>query len=343
MRKKIELYFTKKDPAEIIDYALLVQELEYGATFRYDGLQEQVVYPRGKQVKWIDLEILSDTEFKIIFKGNFISADNFFEKVLATVFNFHDFSDLVLNNIMILYPKIFYKREQSTIFLKGAGTIFKPYYHLSRKQKIDFLQLIKSHGGNVMKEDETYLVGQRKILEETTCLQGEFGENGYYVPNITSHVNDYAFVEELINAGVKIVMVDVVLAGFRSIASLREHFPELGIWGHRVGSHIYNQSLSHKAFSKLAVLAGVDFLHLGTANAVKETKETQNLVKVLRSYTPRFVPVFTKTTPEILPALSASFPNSILLTCGYIRNIETFAISIENVEVWFSEVATAWQ
>jgi len=214
-----------------INFDQILDEIEYGSTFALYTDREDVIPIRGKERLWVELSHSTDDTFIIEIQDEFFEKEYFWEK-LQTVFlyNFLDFAEIRIKDIDVSNSEIFHLDSDSFIekefFLDWPvpGTIFKPYYHLSLLQKIEISKKFVSMGGCLIKEDETYMVSKERILAEAGVLQESFGTNGYYVPNITCHLNDYFFLEQLFKLGIKIVMVNFLMTGLRSIYEFKKKF-----------------------------------------------------------------------------------------------------------------------
>ena len=281
-----------------------------------------------------------------------ICVDCFFEKILAAfVYNLLDFGKLCLLSIDLVTSSILdqlhHANEKSNKYIsilqkneQLLGTIFKPYYHLELPQKVDMAKRFFDAGLNLIKEDETYIVPKPKLLLEAKTIQMSISGQGNYIPNVSHYIYDYRLIEKLLQNGIKIVMVDFLVAGFRGIYILKEKFPEILLWGHRVGYWSIEKFISMKALGTLAVLAGIDFLHIGTPINREDTQNKLELVSYLRTVKPQFVPVFTKTTPEILLEIMNLFDGKTApMGCGYFRK-DRGTINWENVMEWVAVACT---
>lgn len=324
---------------------VLINEIEYGTTFALYGCREETIPLAFGQPLWLRV-FAEDKIVSIEIEDSFLEIECFFEKlIVAFLYNLLDFGNLRLISIQLsqsiistlcrhqhLIPKYHHVHRNDLLL----GTILKPYYHLTLTEKLKMISTFLNYGLNIIKEDETYLVPKKRLREEVNAIQGLVKNLGIFVPNITPYIYDYLFIEELLSYGIEIAMVDFLVTGFRSIYDLKLKFPELRIWGHRVGYRSVEKFLSMEALSTIAALSGIDFLHIGTpVNRDSAIKKLQ-LVTRIRPINSRFIPVFTKTSPDILTNLVDLFDDqAVLMACGYFRDSKG-AINWENVQKWVS-------
>jgi len=317
----------------------LVNEIEYGTTFALSAEGEKIIPLRSGELQWITWH---ENENKLVVSvdDSFFHQDDVFEKVMAAfVYNLLDFGDLRLVSIMVseesrarLFSITDSYRQSNTLKL---GTILKPYYHLSLLEKVKLVSQFSNHGVGIVKEDETYFCSAHRLLEEARTLQSLMAEYGIYVPNVTHYVNNHALIARLLEFGITTLMVDVLVAGFRSISDLKKRFPNVQVWGHRVGYSLLRQYMSMQAFGILALLAGIGYLHIGTPANEEEFRERLQLIAEFKSVKPDFVPVFTKTTEDSIPVLVDQFDTlPVYMACGGFREPELGRIEWEKVDRW---------
>ena len=325
---------------------MLVNELEYGSTFALYRDREDIIFLQGNRMQWVRWK-MEGKSLTVEVDENFLENDYIFEKLLvAFLYNLLDFGELSLvaidlakssylqhnNACQKALPKYFRRPAKRSIL----GTILKPYYHLPLKEKIGIAEKFVSMGIELLKEDETFFTSETRLLEAARAIQSTIEGSGNYIPNITHYVHNYRIIESLLNFGIEIVMVDFLVTGFRPIHRLKQKFPEIGVWGHRVGYWPLERFISMKALGTLAVLAGVDFLHIGTPNNSIDVKDRLQLVSCLRAIKPQFVPVFTKTTPEVIREIVHLFnETTIFMACGYFRDHKG-TINWGNVQEWIT-------
>lgn len=307
----------------------LMEEVEYGSTFAMYNTYEEIIPCASDELKWVEWNA-HDGILSVHIDDGFWREDFFFEKFLTIfVYNFLDFGHLKLEHIDIQQSEL-KNGIQSSVPLKIPqgkyllGSIFKPYYHLPLKEKEKQAQLMIENGINVLKNDECFFGTKSDMLEEAFHMTQIVTGKAYYVPNITTYINDDEFIEQLIDTGMEISMVDFLVTGFRPIYQLKKKFPLLRIWGHRIGYATLQKYVSMQALSVLAVLSGIDMLHIGTPTA-SVLQEKSEMVTELRALKASFLPIFTKTTPEVIQALLPAFEDkAIYMACGFFRNKEGY-------------------
>ncbi|MCD4759255.1 ribulose 1,5-bisphosphate carboxylase [archaeon] len=332
----IKLKYTIKN--QILPIDKIIQEIEYGSTFALYNNKEDIISYGENSLKWIEWSQNRD-ETTVEVDDSFFNIEFFFEKFLAVfIYNLLDFGSVKLNKIDIS-NSIFRKYINPVTKLSKLrqnyfnGSIFKPYYHLAIEERLKQAELYTANGINMLKNDECYFKTKSEILEESILILQLIKKKAYYIPNITSHIHDFTFIEHLINIGVKVFMIDFIVAGYSPIFRLKQKFPHIKIWGHRIGYFALENNISMQATSILALISGIDFLHLGTPTE-KNVSERFNLYKELAVLKPGFLPIFTKTTPDILQSIMPFFKDeAIYLSCGFFRN-HNGKIDWNKVKLW---------
>ena len=301
----------------------IISEFEYGSTFALYPSYEKIMPTGTGELKWIEYRH-SENLLEVWFDDSFWEMEFFFEKFMTLcLYNLSDFGTICLNKIDISSSRlqdIISLRDGSIITTPLVGTIFKPYYHQTVKEKILQAKQFIDLGFNIFKNDECYFISKKELIEETSHIYKAIGNNAYFIPNISSIITDFDLIKQLIEMGVNIFMVDYLISGLGSVYKLKQFFPQITIWGHRIGYHPIKSSISMEALCTLAQLAGIDFLHIGTPTP-KDIFNCEHLVNKQKKYNSRFKPIFTKTTPSILQELFSTFgSDAIYLACGYFRN-----------------------
>ncbi len=157
------------------------------------------------------------------------------------------------------------------------GTIVKPKIGLTPKEHAHVAYLAWRNGVDLVKDDEN-LTSQpfdnfyeriSYTLEAKAKAEAETGEKKIYAANITSQPDEMLkraeFVKE--NEG-NCVMLDILTAGLSLLEYLRKQDYHLLIHGHRAMHAAFTRDkdmgISMLVIAKLARLAGVDELHIGT-------------------------------------------------------------------------------
>ena len=219
---------------EDIEIDLLVNEIEYGTTFSITN-HETIIPIRNRGNKWISYEYCKN-QLKIILKTDFFDNSFFFEKFLtAFLYNIIEFSQIYLKEIdfgnTVFHNLDVICKDNTFHFFPVLGTIFKPYYHQRLGEKIYFANKFIEYGGTIIKEDETYFVSKEKILSESKSIKHSIPQNGVYVPNVTSYISDFEFIDKLCNFDINVVLVNFLVTGFQPILALKNQFPNIKLWG----------------------------------------------------------------------------------------------------------------
>ncbi len=177
------------------------------------------------------------------------------------------------------------------------GTIIKPKLGLDSKghAKVAFESW---YGGvDIVKDDEN-LTSQsfndfyRRInltLQLKRKAEEETGEKKLYLPNITSTPDEmYRRAQFVREQGGKAVMIDILTAGLGAVEYIRQLGLQVIIHGHRAMHAAFTRlpdyGISMLVIAKLARLAGVDELHIGTVvgkmdGGAKEVINMHNFMK----------------------------------------------------------------
>jgi hypothetical protein len=92
--------------------------------------------------------------------------------------------------------------------------------------------------------------------------------------------------------------------------------------------------ISVEAFSKLCLQSGISFVHIGTPSNFYEVNNKSKICSDLKDEFSRFIPVFTKTTPEVFRMINCQIRiNKIMMACGYFRT-SNGQIDWNKVEEW---------
>ena len=320
----------------------IVNEIEYGTTFLIDEYEQTIPVPNMGN-KWVSYEYKNKL-LNLFIQTEFLGTDFFFDKIITAFFyNIIEFGAVYLKKIN--FSNIFFNMEKSftnkDVFTSYPvlGTVFKPYYHQSLNQKILFAKKFIEYGGTLVKEDETYFVPKEVLRTEAKLIQNSISPVGVYVPNITAYISDYDFIKELINLNIRVMLVNFLVTGFNPIAKLKKHFPYVKIWGHRVGYEVLKRYISMDALGTLAILSGIDYLHIGTKVNKRDIENQLKFIKDVKYINPNFLPIFSKLSPSTSKNIISKFGRqSIHLFCGSFRNMETGEFSWTNVDNTFEQL-----
>ncbi len=311
------------------------EELNRGLAFKIFDNMEEVVKLTGKWQGWAEVEVLAQDQFNIYIDDDFFNLNSIIEQILISLWsNLLDFGEIRLEDFQLTEKinNLVIKSSQSSknrlIDANGPyfGTIFKPYYGLSLREKIEIAKKFASIGGNFIKEDETYLVDKDRFIEETEKIQkaiNSVSNKCYYVPNITPYILDLQFLNKIKDFGIRIGLVSYIITGLANIYKIRRKLNNLLLWGHRVGYKSIKKFISMRVIAKLATYSGFDTLHIGTPFfSIKDTViERVEILRSIRLINARMLPVFTKVSSKIIPFLLRNFGNEIIImACGSVRN-----------------------
>ncbi|MCK9332804.1 MAG: RuBisCO large subunit C-terminal-like domain-containing protein [Candidatus Cloacimonetes bacterium] len=315
----------------------LLSELESGITFTEYTDHCDVVVPKVKGNNWHSYKV-ADNQFILHVSDDIFCPETIFNMILTNyIYNLDDFADLTLEDIdfsnsqykdLVDSNHFILNEQERPIF----GTIIKPY-HMSVEDRVEFVKHAFGCGFTIVKEDETHLVSRNQILEESKLICQHVPTFCYYIPNITSHIDDDGFINQLGEIGVKAVLVNICLVGFQAINKLKTSFSSLGIWGHRVGFSIIEKRISVRAFSKIATLAGVDFVHIGTPLTADQAQVKLFLINEMKRINPNVQAVFSKLSPETFRLIAQhDQSNSINMICGYLREQNTDRVNWDTIK-----------
>lgn len=180
-----------------------------------------------------------------------------------------------------------------------VGTIVKPKVGLSPEKhaKVAFnawvggLDLVKDDENLTSMSFNQFATRMQQTYRALNKAEKMTGQKKVYVPNVTAETGEMlkraALVKKL---GGTTVMVDIVTAGWSGVQSLRKAFPDMIIHGHRAGHAAMTRDKTHGvsmlAMAKFARAAGIDQLHIGTANVGKMhggKSEVQRIQKAISS------------------------------------------------------------
>jgi hypothetical protein len=209
------------------------------------------------------------------------------------------------------------------------GTILKPSWHLSLKERIHQATRFVSLGGDFVKEDETYCPALGRFVNECREIQAALDSVdtserglGVYVPHVSGILGMNNAIAVLQDAGARAAMVSFLTVGMDTVRNLAQG-TSLFLWGHRVGYRAFQETLSRAALLQLARATGLNAVHVGTpfvsdAHDLQASQELARLSQDLdRDGTDPMYQVLSKTTGESVGALLQRLgPDIVLLACG---------------------------
>ena len=308
------------------------EELNRGFAFRVSKEIETIVPLEGVWKGWVSSEI-KDKDIYVYIKDDFFYNFGIMEQILTSLWaNSLDFGQVRLEDFRLskkIHYSLFKEVSYPSFIPKNGGpfvgTIYKPSYGLTLKEKVEIAKKFATVGGTFIKEDETYFINKEKILEEAEVIQNSMNKissNCYYIPNVTHYILDDEFLDRLYDVGIRIVMVNYLITGLPVTYKIRKQNKKLIFWGHRVGYEAIKHYISMKAIASLAVYGGINIIHVGTplfAN-FSDIKERLDILKRIKNINPAVLPVFTKVDFDIVEDLIKMFGTSIIImVCGSIR------------------------
>jgi ribulose-bisphosphate carboxylase large chain len=230
------------------------------------------------------------------------------------------------------------------------GTIIKPKVGLTPRQMAKVAYEAAAGGMDFIKDDEnltslkfcTFEDRVPLILEAIDKAQQETGRLIGYSPNITgpAHIMEER-AEYARKHDSKYVMIDIITVGWSGLQYIRDMNFGMMIHAHRAGHAMFTKPKEHGmsmlTVAKLARLAGVDQIHIGTAYVGKmsgssvETREIEYDIEkrfvtgngsehILEQFWHKIKPVFAVASgglhPGSVPALVGMMGKNIVIQAG---------------------------
>lgn len=215
-----------------------------------------------------------------------------------------------------------------------VGTIVKPKLGLETEDHAEVAYKAWVGGCDIVKDDENlsnqgfnpFLKRILKTLERRKRAEEETGEKKVYMPNVTAETEEMLrrmkFVED--NGG-RYAMIDLITCGFSSLQTLRERDFNLVLHAHRAMHAAFTRNKKHgismMVVAKLARLAGVDQIHVGTVIGKMEGgKEVMGIAEWLRNEFHDLKNVFPVCSgglhPAHIPKLTEMLGKDIVIQAG---------------------------
>ena len=214
-----------------------------------------------------------------------------------------------------------------------GGTIVKPKVGLDPRQTAAVAKEAALGGLDLIKDDET-LTDQRfcplrerapRVLEALDQAREETGKGCLYAVNITAGERELLDRLDLVQeAGANCVMIDVLTAGFDTLAALRRS-TNLPIHVHRTMHGALTRSadfgIAMLPIARLVRLCGGDQLHIGSASGKMEhSAGLPDLLSALRDPWHGMRPTFPVSSgglhPASVAAEVAAFGRDVVLQAG---------------------------
>jgi ribulose-bisphosphate carboxylase large chain len=215
------------------------------------------------------------------------------------------------------------------------GTIIKPKIGLRTEDHVKVAYEAWVNGIDIVKDDEN-LSSQsfnkfEKRLEKTfkakEKAEKETGEKKAYMINVTAETQEMLKRAKAVERiGNEYAMVDIITVGWSALQTLRNQDFDLVIHAHRAGHAALTRNpvhgISMKVIAKLARIAGVDQLHVGTGvgKMFESKEEVLENCKALKERMWKFKPVMPVASgglhPGHIPQLIKIFGNDFVAQAG---------------------------
>jgi ribulose-bisphosphate carboxylase large chain len=218
-----------------------------------------------------------------------------------------------------------------------TATVPKPKVGFDAEEYAEVAYNSLAGGVDLLKDDEN-LTSQPfirfekrldRVMKVIERVENETGEKKSYLVNITSETKEMLRRAKLVaDYGNEYVMVDMITAGWAALQTLREECEDLNlaIHAHRAMHAAFTRNERHgislKVITKLARIAGVDNMHVGTGvgKMVGEAKEVLELAEVCRAEWFHFKPVFPVSSgglhPGLIPDVIKLFGKDVIIQAG---------------------------
>jgi len=173
---------------------------------------------------------------------------------------------------------------------------------------------------------EKRLKGVMKAIEKA---EKESGEKKSYLVNITAETREMIKRAKLVSDyGNEYVMVDILTAGWAALQTVRDECEDLNlaIHAHRAMHAAFTRTKEHgislRVITKLARIAGVDNMHVGTGvgKMVGKVEEVLELAEICRSDWFHLKPVFPVSSgglhPGLVPDVIKLFGRDVIIQAG---------------------------
>jgi ribulose-bisphosphate carboxylase large chain len=215
------------------------------------------------------------------------------------------------------------------------GSIMKPKLGLTWKQHAHYAYLTFLGGIDLVKDDEN-LTSQAfndftkrtiEILRLARRAEKETNSRKVCALNVTAPADEMIRRAELIKRhGGRCAMVDIISVGWSGVQALRRANLGLILHGHRAMHAAFSrdprEGISMLVLAKLARLAGIDQLHLGTVVGKMEgsVEETKQLYRFALSQWGRLKPMLPVASgglhPGLVPTLYKYTGNDVIMNFG---------------------------
>ncbi len=217
-----------------------------------------------------------------------------------------------------------------------TATVPKPKIGWNVDEYVEIARELWLGGIDLLKDDENFTSLSFNRFEERISriyrlrdrVEQETGEKKEYLVNITAPFREMERRAALVaDHGGGYVMIDIVVAGFSALQSMRQVCGDLNlaIHAHRAMHAAFTRNSRHGismlALAKAARIAGVDQLHTGTAIGKLEAR-AEEVRRINRSLTQEwyFKPVLPVSSgglhPGIVPEIVEMFGTELVIQAG---------------------------
>jgi len=218
-----------------------------------------------------------------------------------------------------------------------TATVPKPKVGFDANEYAEVAYNAWSGGLDFVKDDEN-LTNQpfirfeerlKKVMKVKERVEKESGEKKSYLVNITGETNEMIERAKLVaDYGNEYVMIDILTAGWAALQTLRDSCEDLNlaIHAHRAMHAAFTRDPKHgislKAVTKLARLAGVDNMHVGTGvgKMIGDVEEVKELAEVCRNKWFNIKTTFPVSSgglhPGLIPDVINLFGNDVIIQAG---------------------------
>ncbi len=217
-----------------------------------------------------------------------------------------------------------------------TATVPKPKIGWNAEEYAEIARELWLGGIDLLKDDENFTSLDFNRFEERVAkiyrtreeVEQETGERKEYLVNVTAPFKEMERRAELVaEHGGSYVMIDIVVAGFSALQSMREVCQDLklAIHAHRAMHAAFTRNPRHGismlALAKFARIAGVDQLHTGTAIGKLEAKAEEvkriNSALTCEWYFKPVLPVSSGGLhPGLIPEIISMFGTELVIQAG---------------------------
>ncbi len=323
----------------------IASESSVGTWTTLSKLPERVKKLMAKAYKIKGKEVYISYPLDLFEEGN---LPQLLSSVAGNVFGMRALKSLRLEDVV--FPEDYLKhfkgpnfgidgvRKKLKIFDRPiTATVPKPKVGYSVEEYAEVAYESFSGGIDLLKDDENLtslsFIRFEKRLEEVIKVmervERESGERKGYLVNITSETKEMEKrLKKVADYGNEFVMVDILTAGFSALQTIRDLAEDynLAIHAHRAMHGAFTRKEDHgislRVITKLARIAGVDHMHVGTGvgKMAGDKEEVNELTEICRGKMGSFKPVFPVSSgglhPGLVPEIISLFGRDVIIQAG---------------------------